>query len=195
MKKPSIATILVLVACASTAPRVSGPTLAPVDEAVRDPTLVVFRQQLLSAVRAHDEAALVAALDPHVRTSFGSGGGAKDFKPLWNELEFVLTHGGTFRGDRFWAPYVYSAWPEQYDPFEHLAVVGKDVPLRDAEKKIIATLSYDIVKRLPDVGHVRTFDGHEGWVDPKFLYSPVGYRAGLVKRDGEWLIEAFVAGD
>lgn len=177
-------------------PRVGGPRLLPVDEASQDASLVAFRQRVLTAIRNRDEATLRAALDPHVRTSFGS---AQDFVPHWNELESALSLGGTFQrtGEeaRFWAPYVYSAWPEQFDAFAHLAVIAKDVPLRDAGKRVIALLSYDIVKRLPGAGHVATLDGREGWVDAKYLYSPVGYRAGLVRRRGTWKIEAFVNGD
>ena len=43
---------------------------------------------------------------------------------------------------------MYSAFPDAYDAFEWLAVVAKDVPLRDAPNgRAIATLSYDLVQR------------------------------------------------
>lgn len=200
------------------APAVAGPKLTPVDEASRDASLVAFRTAFLAAIDRRDTQALLAALDPHIRTSFGEGGGIRAFrkqwKPeqrdsrIWTELEQVLKLGGTFQkgGDvpRFWTPYVYSAWPDRQDAFEAYAVIAENVPLHesnDAASKPIATLAYDIVTRVgqDDAGapmhHVRTSDGREGFVEARFLRSPIGYRAGLVKRADGWKIEALVAGD
>lgn len=49
--------------------------LLPVDEAVRDPEFFAFRAQLQAAVARHDAEAVLAAVDPNIQTSFGSGGG------------------------------------------------------------------------------------------------------------------------
>src|SRR3954468_23658186 len=84
-------------------PGVAGPKLEPVDDATREPSLVKFRADLLAAVRKHDVSAVMATVDPKIRTSFGSGGGAKEFRRLleqpnsriWPELERILTLGGT----------------------------------------------------------------------------------------------------
>ncbi len=57
--------------------------------------------------------------------------------------------------------------------------MSRDTPLRatpDRQSKIIATLSFDIVKLLSEEGHVRTADGRVGWVDRKLIWSPMGYR-------------------
>lgn len=200
------------------APAVSGPKLMPVDEASREPSLVAFRSALLAAIDRRDTEALLAALDPHIRTSFGEGGGIdafrKQWKPeqrdsrIWTELEQILKLGGTFQKGgnvpRFWTPYVYSAWPDRQDAFEAYAVIAANVPLHqsnDATSQPIATLAYDIVTRVGQndadapMHHVRTSDGHEGFVEARFLRSPIDYRAGLVKRADGWKIEAFVAGD
>jgi len=171
--------------------------LLPVDEASRDPTFVAYRAQLLAAVRRRDSAAVLAATDPNIRTGFGDEGGIKDLKldTLWSELEQILTLGGTFRSGMFWAPYVYSAWPESHDAFQHVAVIAANVPLRETPAgRTIATLAYDILRRLPDQ-RVETMDGRKGWIESRFVRSPIDYRAGFTKRGGEWKMTALVAGD
>ncbi len=201
---------------APTASTVKGPKLMPVDEAPKDPSLAAFRDELLAAVRRRDADAVVALADPKIRTSFGGGGGAADFKRnlaqkgVWEDFERLLTMGGSFAGEgtegSFWAPYVYSDWPDAHDAFASLAVTGRNVPLResaDQNAPVIATLSYDIVQRAGDIGrdvgawqNVKTADGRTGWVDATSVRSPVGYRAGFLKnKDGKWQINALVAGD
>jgi hypothetical protein len=193
-------------------PTVQGPKLMPVDQATSDPSLVAFRNELLAAVRRRDADAVVALADPKIRTSFGGGGGAADFRRslgqpgVWEDFELLLTQGGSLVGEGFWAPYVYSAWPESHDAFASMAVTGENVPLyesADKNARVIATLSYDIVQRAGDIGrdvgewqNVKTADGHTGWVEARFVRSPVGYRAGFLKnQDGKWQINALVAGD
>jgi hypothetical protein len=193
-------------------PAVQGPKLQPIDRAGEDPSLAAFRDELLAAVRRRDVDAVVAMADPKIRTSFGNGGGAADFrrmlqKPgIFEDLEQLLALGGSFVGEgegrSFWAPYVYSAWPEKHDAFESLAVIGNDVPLReskDLSSPTIATLDHDIVTIVSpaasDPRQVKTADGKTGWVDGKHLYSPIGYRAGFSKSAGKWKLNALVAGD
>ncbi|HYC62042.1 MAG TPA: hypothetical protein VEK79_20995 [Thermoanaerobaculia bacterium] len=190
------------------APKVNGPKLTPVDEAASDPSFVAYRNELLGAVRRRDADAVVALADPNIRTSFGGTGGADDFRRKlgepgrWEDLERLLTLGGSFRGEgesrSFWAPYVYSAWPDSHDAFEQLAITGEHVPLRESSEpgsRIIATLSYDIVERTDQANRIRTADGKTGYVDPQHVRSPVGYRAGFMKTNGQWRMNALVAGD
>lgn len=183
----------------------------PVDDAPQDAALVAYRTQLLDAVRRRDADAVVALVDPKIRTSFGDGGGANEFRKtlakegVLEDLELVLSRGGTFQGEgesrSFWAPYVYSAWPDQHDAFQSLAVIEDNVPLRegkDASSPVVATLAYDIVTLVISEGalrQVKTADGKVGWVDAKHVRSPVGYRAGFNKVQGQWRMNAFVAGD
>ena len=191
-------------------PAATGPKLAFVDEAAKDPTFLAYRDGLLAAVRARDAKKVLALSDPNVRTSFGGGGGRADLEQalqeeVWGELEQILSLGGTFRDGMFWAPYVYSAWPESHDAFESLAVVGDDVPLREAagaSAPEIATLSRDIVKRASAPGEagigwtkVTTADGKTGFVESKSVRSPVDYRAGFMKTGDRWHMSALVAGD
>jgi hypothetical protein len=199
-------------------PAVKGPKLMPVDEGSKDASFAAFRNDLLGAVRSRDVDAVVKALDPKIRTDFGGGGGMADFRrhwkldqpdsPLWAELEQILTRGGTFQTSgeipRFWAPYVYSAWPDDVDAFQHVAVIEKDVPLRRSAGQsatAVASLSYDIVERVGQFApnepwqEVKTLDGRTGWVESRLVRSPIGYRAGFAKKNGRWWMEALVAGD
>lgn len=194
---------------APAAPVVQGPKLAPVDEAGKDPSLVAFREELITAVRSRNADAVIALSDPKIRTSFGDGGGSEAIRTLkpevWKNFELLLSQGGSFQGDSFWAPYVYSAWPDAHDAFDSLAITGENVPLResrDASSRAIATLSRDIVQRAGEPGdqgdwqQVKTADGHTGFVEARYVASPIGYRAGFLKnKDGQWKMNALVAGD
>jgi hypothetical protein len=41
---------------------------------------------------------------------------------------------------------------------------------------------------------IATHDGKRGWVNMSEIHSPVGYRA-LFKKNKEWKMTAFIAGD
>jgi hypothetical protein len=184
--------------------------LCPVDEAASDPSFAAFREQLRDAVQRRDEAKLLELVDPNIRTSFGDGGGIDAFKKSlpWNELGKILPLGGSFRGEgndrSFWAPYVYASWPESIDAFEHVAAIRADVPVRASaatDAATVTTVSWAILRIVQDAGNnrewmrVKTADGHEGWVSAADVHSPIGYRAGFMKRDGQWRMNALVAGD
>lgn len=188
--------------------------LNPVDEAARDPEFFAFRAQLQAAVARHDTEAVLAAVDPSIRTSFGTGGGIEEFRKqwklpsadsrLWDELGTVLAFGGAFReGGLFAAPYVYGRWPEPFDSFEHVAVLGTNVRVR-AEPgplgRILTALSFEIVKLAapaPDSEwtRIKLRDGRTGYISSRYVRSPVDYRALFNKIDGRWRMTAFVAGD
>lgn len=198
-------------AATPTAPTVNGPKLMPVDEASQDPALVTYRNQLLEAVRRRDANAVAALVDPNIKMSFGGDAGVEALKKTlareggFEDLEFVLTHGGAFiEGSEkraFWAPYVYSNWPDDRDSFSDLAITEENVPLReskDANSPVIATLSYDLVTQVMHEGNLRqvkTADGKTGWVEANKTRSPIAYRAGFNKSAGEWKMNALVAGD
>src|SRR5688572_5205847 len=59
-------------------------TLRPVDEAFRDDSLFAMRAQLVSAVVRRDVPALLALVDPGIRSSFGGDGTIADFKAMWH---------------------------------------------------------------------------------------------------------------
>jgi len=200
--------LLLLVACATAPPQppppVYGPKLIPLYEWDKDKTLTAFRSQMLELIRARDEKRLFDHVDPNVRISFGPGAGIEAFKqawykqPHWDELFTIFfIGGGVLRdNDHFWAPSIHANWPEKLDPFSFDVVLSRNTPLRegqDPKSRAIATLSFDIVKPLGEKGHVRIADGRTGWVDPKLLWSPAGYRVELVRKWGTWKIEALIS--
>lgn len=192
------------------------PQLQPVDEAAKDPSFVAFRTSLLAALEKRDKNALLALIARDIRTDFGGGGGRRAFithwklneelSPVWEQLPPVVRLGGKFTGARtFWAPYVYSAWPEDVDSFEHVAAVRDDVIVRDGVNPI-ARLDHHIVRIAQDDpvrGGNRSAsrrkvvlpDKREGWVAADEVRSPVDYRAAFDKRNGVWRMTALVAGD
>ena len=190
--------------------------LLPVDEASAQPGFFTFRANLLKAVQARDTAFLYAALAPDILNSFGGNGGSAEFKELWrpaepeSQLWAVLTEilalGGTFSGDEFSAPYVFSTFPEDLDGFEHVVIVGSDVRVRARpalDAPILTTLSFDIVRSadreegLAAEGwrRVELSDGRTGYVSASYARSPLGYRALFTRERGVWLLSVLVAGD
>ena len=197
-------------------PITGAPRLLPVDEAAKDPSFVAFRASLIEIVRKRDTKALLATIADDIKTDFGGGGGRNDFikhwkldtdlSPIWEELDAILALGGKFTTpDVFWAPYVYSAWPDDVDSFEYVAAVRNDVVVRDGVKPI-ATLDHHLVRiaakdpiRLgnPHAPRRRVVlpDKREGWVPVDEIRSPVDYRAAFDKKNGVWTMTALVAGD
>ena len=162
---------------------------------------------------ARNADALLRIVDPEIRVSFGSSSGIEAFKDyhlsdrevdFWAEFDFILRHGGRLRTvDAFDAPYPFSDWPAEFDPFECLAVTGSRVRLR-VEPSFTATtltlISYAIVERLDyepsaDWWRVRLADGRSGYMASRYLRSPVDYRALFEFKNGRWLLVAYIAGD
>ena len=133
--------------------------LPPIDEAAQRPAFFAFRARLQDAIARRDPEAILQAVHPDVRTSFGEGGGLEDFRrqwrpdapdsPLWATLGSVLSLGGSFAADgSFRAPYVFSRWPDDVDAFEHMAVVGESVRVREGpalDAPVVGSVSFGIV--------------------------------------------------
>jgi hypothetical protein len=197
-----------------------------VDETSKDPSFAEFRKKLIRAAEMRDLEFVLSILDPEIKNSFGGDDGIEGFKriwepekpdtALWPTLLKVLSMGGSYyrSGSElgFSAPYVHSRWPGEFDPFEYVAITGKNINLRreaGAEATVVERLSYDIVKLEGspsgasefDYGatsawvRVKTHDGKIGYVSSRFVYSPIDYRVWFVKQNGEWRMKGFVAGD
>jgi len=199
--------------CAAPGSRIT-PTLKPVDEASRRADFVEFRRRLQEAVTRKDAAAVLAAVDPGVRIGFGNSGGAQAFKAevidnraedFWKEFGTILQLGGRFRmNDAFDAPYTFSAWPENLDSFECLAIIGTRVRLREAARldaRIVTQLDFAIVRATPSAVEtpgwrgIQLADGRVGFVSSQYIRSPVDHRALFQFHDGRWWLMAYVAGD
>lgn len=195
--------------------------LVPRDDGASDPSFLTFRGRLIEAVGARDTATVLAVLDPAIHLTFGDARGIADFRelwlsgtppdgePLWTVLGHVLGMGSVAHDEGFvTVPYVFGAWPDDVDPFEHGAIAGEHVRVRAApntEADVLATLTYTVVpittwwydddgRRREWIG-IRLEDGREGFVAGDYLWSAVDYRAGFEKRDGQWRMTFFIAGD
>ena len=123
----------------------------------------------------------------------------------WRDLETVLREGGAFDGEgNFVAPYTFNVEPpEGMDPFEVLIVTGSGVALRDRPIRygaLVARLDYSIVKHVNWVSgtsfvEVETEEGATGFVHQDYVRALVDYRAYFARRDGDWKMITFVAGD
>jgi hypothetical protein len=200
--------------------------LYPVDEASKDPSFKAFRDALIDAVKRRDIQFILNAIAPDILNDFGGGNGIEEFKAtwkltrvsesrLWTELDAVLSMGGTFQTEggkkSFWAPYVYSAWPDDFDCGEEAqcyAITAENVNVRRepaSNAPIVASLSYDIVRgKSEDPASVKLHQGwtlitvpggSTGWVATKYTRSQLDYRAGFTKVKGRWLMTALIAGD
>lgn len=188
--------------------------LLPKDEAARNPELFAFRARLQAAVARHDAEAVLATVDPNVKNSFGGNDGITEFRrtwrlpggesELWGVLGSLLALGGAFQNENtFVAPYVFTEWPENVDPFEHVAVLGTDVRVRAApslDSPVLTALSFDVVRRAGasqggEWTAVRLRDGRTGYVASRFLRSQIDYRAFLSRQSGQWRLVLLLAGD
>ena len=189
--------------------------LRPIDEGSHDPSFVQFRKQLLELVARKDMKALLANLSPEIKNSFGGDGGVAEFTEmwkgrhtkLWRELTFILRNGGKLAADGdFCGPYIFSHWPERFDPFEHyVALTARNVSLKSTpteDSPTVATLSYTIVKVLEDrywektdkMVHISA-NGADGFVPRARIRSPIDYRACFGRKNGKWALNLLVAGD
>lgn len=192
----------------------AAPTLPFVDEAGKDPGFLAFRADLLQTIERRDVAALLQVVDPRIKNTFGDDNGIEAFKRLWQldrpdstlwpGLRRVLTLGGRFEGpDSFVAPYVFATWPDQYDPFDHVALVGDGVRIRSAPRPgapVLATLSRSILKRddtFNDANWIGVAlpDGRSGFVSSELARMAVDHRAYFARSNGRWVMVVLIAGD
>jgi hypothetical protein len=189
--------------------------LLPVDQAASVPDFFSFRARLQIAVAKRDVATIESALSKDVKLSFGGDEGLEGFRRMWNPsapdsglwetLASVLALGGTFAPDgTFTAPYVFAQWPQDKDAFTNMAAIGTGIRVRSAPRAtgpVLATLDYSIVEIVEypaaEVKWVQVKLGQRqtGFVDSRFLRSPIDYRIHFAKLDGRWQVLLFLAGD
>lgn len=193
-------------------------TLMPVDEGRRHPDFAAFRDALMASVRHRDTAAVLAALDPDIKWSFGDDHGLAAFRARWlaadapedlfEELGEVLALGGTFASDtQFIAPYTFSRWQGEMDAYSHVVVTAADAPLRAApleDAEVLAAVGHAIFRldanhrlaeALEDWAVVDRGTGTPGFIARRFTRSPLDYRAFFERRGGVWRMTLFIAGD
>jgi hypothetical protein len=225
MLQPSRRLALCLVAAAALVAPLSLPAAAqkpvrPINEAARDPALVKVLSALIAAAKARDFRRLSPHIAERIQLDFGGGAGRGEFGrrlakqgTLWDELVWVLEHGGNFEKDgTFSAPYTFNADVGELDPFESGILVDKVTahtqPRSDAP--VAAQLDRSVVKvtdwkrtestpspfyRRRDWVQIELADKRKAWVQAKYVRSGVDYRAGFTKTRGVWKMTTFIAGD
>ncbi len=193
-----------------------------VDEASKDPSLVKMRAELIAAAKAKDVKRALAHFDPKVNLSFGGQAGHAAFAKmvradpaLWDELLWVLEHGGRFEKNRaeFAAPYTWNVELGKIDTFEAYVVIGKNIAAHaapNAQSAVVARLGDEVVKVVADANSRRAsgpFFRRAGWskieladkrtayMEQKYLRSAIDHRAIFAKKGGAWKITVFIAGD
>lgn len=195
--------------------------LKPMDEGPRDASFLKFRNDLKAIIDRKDAAALMKIVTPNIQNSFGGDNGAANFKKMWKPsdsksdiwpvLKLVVDMGGNFDSKtEFSAPYVYSAFPNDVDSFETVAVTSPDAVMRDkpkADAAIVRKLDHDILnlvngaKKLQheagpdDWLEVTDAAGKHGFVLQRDVRSPIDFRAGFKKIKGRWRMVDLVVGD
>ena len=185
-----------------------------VDDGAADPRFVAFREALRDVVARRDTAALLALVAPTARVSFepGPAGGADGLRalwfsggtptgtPVWDVLGAALDGGSVEEDGAFTVPFVSGLWPSDLDPFGHVAVVGRDVPVYDAPGGAVVALASEVVLPAPAPAQggwqpVRLPSGADGVVAAGRALSPTGYRA-TFWDDGDGLqLQSFLGGD
>ena len=197
----------------------------PVDEGKKDASFYAFRTKLIAAAERKDSKYIFSKIDRNIYLSYGGDAGISDFKRIWriekadskfwNEFLAVIKNGGKFSTEdgekQFDAPYTFMSFPAGLDNFEHEAIFGNNVNLREkptAGAAVITTLSYNVVKvdyensvkvkkseTEYDWLKVETLGGKKGYVKADYVRSPIDYRAVFEKKGGVWKLTNFIAGD
>lgn len=191
--------------------------LPPVELCGGDPGFSRLRSQLQKAVAARDRKALADLMSDDVRISFGGGLGRKAFAQrwtgssddrarLWKELDKALRLGCAKAVDG--AGKEYRAMPamfvtgDDHDGFSTwVALPGTVVRSRPKSNAPVRarltawTVLEDVENDGGDWIEVRTQKGRPGYVSTTQARSLLDYRIVFGRRDGQWRITAFVAGD
>lgn len=170
--------------------------LNPVDEAPRDTSFFLFREDLKDAIANKDIFFITQMLDADIKASFGDPEGIPTFvriwglespektkdSQLWEVLGKVLRGGGTFRDNNqlFVAPYIYATFPDdKYDSFSYGAIAGRGVRMREGpglNTRTLKTLSFDVVKINAYSTEVDTINGEaHPWVAIETLDGTKGH--------------------
>jgi|GEM_PF-1831552 len=179
-------------------------------------------EKLTDAVHSKNLTVLDDFLDNETMVDFGGSGGKAKFyehwelnknpenSKLWTELKKIFDLGGTYDENekRFVAPYVFSDFPEELDAFTHFVITGTDIKVyteKNLESKVAGVLNDNIIKASEDNGFFEKTDqdfigikissGSQGYIQKKYIRSPIGYRLSLVYKKSGWKLTYMVEGD
>ena len=191
--------------------------LPPVEQCVGDADFGRVRKELQAAVTKRDMDALLALMSEDVIVSFGGQRGRERFADywavssedqnlLWSELGAAMKLGCAQAKDGEGNP--YKSIPAMFvsgdglDGFSTWVALPGAVLRAKPDAKAAAKLRLPAWTVLGEVEHdggswieVRTPKGTGGYVSTEQARSLIDYRIVFGKRDGQWRITAFVAGD
>jgi len=203
------------------APALAEKPVEPVDQAPRDPALVKTIGECIAAAKARNFKALAPHVAENIELDYGGGKGRAEFGRrlakgggvFWDELVWVLEHGGMFNKDgSFTAPYTFHADTGQLDVYESGVLIEKvHVHAQPrANAPVVAELDRSVVKvadwkrnkatpspfyRRKDWVQIEIPDKKKAWIPAKSVRSTVDFRAGFDKVGGAWKMTSFIAGD
>lgn len=196
--------------------------LSLVDQAQSSRDFFQFRQRLRQAVRDRNAGFIRSIVTPHTKLSFGGSLTLDDLDidnpkaPIWLGMEKAFSVGcakasGSAGTPTWVCPHVFQVWPDNLDPFNYVAILGKNVNIRSQasiNSPAVAVLSNEVVKLAPlqrkvqlDLNNLHDWsfvilpNGRRGYVLNRYVYSPVGYRGFFEKIGKDWKMNFFVAGD
>ncbi|HVQ09659.1 MAG TPA: hypothetical protein VMS43_14605 [Allosphingosinicella sp.] len=208
MKRVALLAPLALLAMPAAVP---ARTLPPRDECAADPGFARFRADLLDIVARHDATRLLAIVADDIRFDFGGGQGRRAFagewgladpdrSGLWVELAGVLVSGCARDGEMMTAPYIFRRFPDELDAYSS-GVAGPGARLYQARSNEgeSVLIPWEILEEVEmNAGgwaRVRLSGGRTGYIETANLLSAIDYRAIFEKRDGQWRMTTFIAGD
>jgi len=196
---------------------IAAPTrLPPVERCGGDPEFTAVRTRLEQVIQQKDIDGLLSLTAQNVRVTFGGHYSREDFKQhwgrskdqseLWKELR---------RATKLGCATAIDGQGEEYRAMPAMFVTGGDldgfatwVALPEAIMRARPSPKAPVRMRLPawtvleEVDHdggpwieARTPKGRKGFVSTDQARSIIDYRIIFGRRDGEWKITAFVAGD
>lgn len=156
MRAAAVTALLVLSACADTAPDTGSEapatpdaivgTVEATDDGALDAGFAAFRDSLRAVVARRDTAGLLAVVAPDARLSFGDTPGGPDGlrqmwlagappdeahgATVWQVLTKLLDGGSVDEDGAVTVPAVAALWPDTLDAFSHVAVAGENVPVQ-----------------------------------------------------------------
>ena len=192
-------------------------SLPPVEQCRGDAEFTRVRQQVQKAVAARDLKGLMSLMSEDVRVTFGGLSGPERFSDfwtasdqdqdlLWSELSSALRFGCAQAVDGEGKP--YRAIPAMFVTGDGLDGFSTWASLPGAVLRAKPDAKGEVKMRLPawtvlsEVEHdggswveVRTPKGRSGYVSTDEVRSLLDYRLIFGRREGQWRITAFIAGD
>lgn len=187
-----------------------------VDDAESYHDFYQFRQQLRQAIRLRDANFIRSISAQDIKLTLGPPQTWSDLNiddpkaPIWQEMDktFALGCRSKNKGESWVCPNIFVDWNRELDSFNYLVVVQDKVPVHaqaNTNELVIGFLSKEIVKLDREVqkgapfnsGWIRIIhpNGQLGYIEKKFTYSPIGYRAAFERVPSGWKLVLFLGGD